>query len=430
MRTEVTSIETLCPSAYEFCRRSTVLFNQALYHARQAFFEYRDHQTGPCYLNKYDLHKTLAQSEPYQSLGSAKAAGLVLYDVASAMTSFKALNRMHKLQGTFKPGLTRYINRDIPRVTRFEQRCVDKRKLAQGELWLTGIGFVCKTSVPYKQIREVRVVPLSHNKVRTEVVRRLPTYISTVTNRVWGQGSAGLDLGVDNFCTLTTDVDGVRPLIVKGRALVSALARTSQQTAQAKSSLPKGTYSSNYIKQLWSQYLKYKTALLNNAVAHIRDWCRKHGITTIIVGQNKGWKTECNLGKVNNQKFVMLPHSEFVTKLTTGLAKYGVTVTTVEESYTSKTSLFDNELPVKHTAYAGKRVHRGLFKTGTGRLVNADVNAAAQILRKRKPNAFCIPDGYGGMVFAPSPTVLCNPSTVDMVTGTPRTQTHGLCFTS
>lgn len=35
-----------------------------------------------------------------------------------------------------------------------------------------------------------------------------------------------------------------------------------------------------------------------------------------------------------------------------------------------------------HEKYLGKRVHRGLFKSSTGKIINADVNGAIGIMRK------------------------------------------------
>ena len=65
-----------------------------------------------------------------------------------------------------------------------------------------------------------------------------------------------------------------------------------------------------------------------------------------------------------------------------------------EESYTSKASFLDlDDLPVygeKDTTkvFSGKRVKRGLYRTTKGTLINADVNGAANIMRKTLENAF------------------------------------------
>ncbi|MFM5982794.1 MAG: RNA-guided endonuclease TnpB family protein, partial [Sphaerospermopsis kisseleviana] len=42
----------------------------------------------------------------------------------------------------------------------------------------------------------------------------------------------------------------------------------------------------------------------------------------------------------------------------------------------------------KQSAYLGKRVKRGLFKSAKGILLNADCNGSANIIRKVFPNAF------------------------------------------
>jgi len=73
--------------------------------------------------------------------------------------------------------------------------------------------------------------------------------------------------------------------------------------------------------------------------------------------------------------------------------KYGIRLIITEESYTSKASFLDNdELPVygeaNHPAFSGKRIHRGLYKSKEGVLINADVNAACNILRKAVKTAF------------------------------------------
>jgi putative transposase len=53
-----------------------------------------------------------------------------------------------------------------------------------------------------------------------------------------------------------------------------------------------------------------------------------------------------------------------------------------EESYSSKCSFLDNESVEKHENYLGKRIKRGLFQTTKGKLINADINGSANILRK------------------------------------------------
>ena len=66
----------------------------------------------------------------------------------------------------------------------------------------------------------------------------------------------------------------------------------------------------------------------------------------------------------------------------------GIKVIETEESYTSKTSALDLEQPIKHETYEGKLLKRGLFRSGTGIVINADINGSLQIIRKKFPDAF------------------------------------------
>ena len=66
----------------------------------------------------------------------------------------------------------------------------------------------------------------------------------------------------------------------------------------------------------------------------------------------------------------------------------GIRYIEVNEDYTSGTSFLDNELPVKENYDYSRRIKRGLFKSKSGLLINSDVNAALQIMRKVFPNAF------------------------------------------
>ena len=70
-----------------------------------------------------------------------------------------------------------------------------------------------------------------------------------------------------------------------------------------------------------------------------------------------------------------------------------------EESYTSGTSFIDNELPIKENYNKSRRIHRGLFKSNNGKLINSDLNGAFQIIRKVFPNIKA--DGIVGLDLVP-----------------------------
>lgn len=97
---------------------------------------------------------------------------------------------------------------------------------------------------------------------------------------------------------------------------------------------------------------------------------------------NKGWKQNVNIGKKNNQKFTQIPFARLVSYLEYKCELAGIEIVIHEESYTSKCDFLAFEKIGKHENYLGKRKKRGLFQSSVGKLINADVNGALNIMRK------------------------------------------------
>ena len=129
-------------------------------------------------------------------------------------------------------------------------------------------------------------------------------------------------------------------------------------------------------------------------------------VGTLVIGKNDGWKQAIGLGKRTNQTFVFVPHARFVEMLRYKAELVGIHVVVSEESYTSKCSFLDLESVGKREVYAGKRIKRGLFRASDGRCINADINAAFNIMRKVVPDAFG--NGIEGVVVHPVRIALAN----------------------
>ena len=96
-------------------------------------------------------------------------------------------------------------------------------------------------------------------------------------------------------------------------------------------------------------------------------------------------------GKKINQQFTQIPFGALRRQLENLCSRYGMSYIEQEESYTSKASFLDlDEIPIYDAetpytgTFSGKRIKRGLYRSKSGRLINADVNGAANILRKSK----------------------------------------------
>ena len=100
------------------------------------------------------------------------------------------------------------------------------------------------------------------------------------------------------------------------------------------------------------------------------------------------------MGKHNNQNFVSVPFATLRSILKYLCERNGIVYIEREESYTSKASCIDMDyIPTygkndKNAKFSGSRISRGLYRSKDGIIVNADINAAGNILRKEFPDAF------------------------------------------
>ena len=168
-------------------------------------------------------------------------------------------------------------------------------------------------------------------------------------------------------------------------------------------------------QQYFSELLRRITIKRNNRVndclkktaRYIIKFCIDNDIGTLICGYNPDFKREIKLGKKKNQNFTQISFCALRKQLKYLCKRYRMQYVEQEESYTSKASfldlddipIFDAEKPYKGT-FSGKRIKRGLYQTKNGKLINADVNGAANILRKSKQN-FKIEELCAGLLASP-----------------------------
>lgn len=215
--------------------------------------------------------------------------------------------------------------------------------------------------------------------------------------------SCGIDLGIENIAALVSS--NRHCVLYKGGALKSANQWYNKQMADCRSLAMKG-HTADEAAKLGLLHTKKMQSLsrrrnqffhdtMHKIASDIVHFCLASGITTIVIGKNKNWKQKSNIGHVNNQNFVQIPLETLRWMITYKAESAGLIVVEQEESYTSKASLVDgDEIPVygKETknlvAFSGRRIKRGLYRTGSGQIINADLNGAGNILRKYIPDAF------------------------------------------
>lgn len=329
-------------------------------------------------------------------------------DYESFFSSIKEYN-VHPEKFKAKPKIPKYAPKDGRKIVIFSnQTCVIKNDKylkfpkTKDMLNIDKLGF--KGS-----LKEVRVVPRSGNYI-VEVVTQLrkdePQKSLELNNIV------SIDLGVDNFVTIVNNI-GLPPVLVKGNIIKSINQQYNKLRADYYSKLrmgmePKeGQFTSKKLQRITFKRNSQIKDYMHKVSRFVVNYCVANNIGTLVVGKNKSIKNEINIGGVNNQNFVLIPHALFIDILTYKCQEVGINIIITEESYTSKASFLDlDEIPVykqgdktKYT-FSGKRIHRGLYKSKNGILINADVNGAYNILRKVNPQVFA--EGVAGFVSTPA----------------------------
>ncbi|HJZ23055.1 MAG TPA: IS200/IS605 family accessory protein TnpB-related protein, partial [Candidatus Babeliales bacterium] len=139
----------------------------------------------------------------------------------------------------------------------------------------------------------------------------------------------------------------------------------------------------NTSKKIQSFLLK-REHKINTYFNQLVDWIfntYKHK-KKIIIGYNLNWKSGINMGSNMNKKFYQIPYCKLLNKIKQYSDKTDIEIVFTEESYTSKCDALSLEEVKKHDKYTGKRLWRGLFKSGTEKYINADLNGAINIMRK------------------------------------------------
>ena len=386
----IKSTEHRFPQIDELAFKSKNLYNAANYVIRQSFIY------GWNYVNYNEMNRLMKSHEAYKAL-PAKVSQQILMVLDKNWKSFFEAVKAYKADSskfTGCPKLPKYKDKIEGRnLLVYTIQAISSKQLKKGVIKLSGTDFLIKTKVNPNQICQVRVVPKCDSYVM-EVIYDEPE--STISN---ANSVASIDLGLDNLVALTSNQPGFIPLLVNGRPLKSINQFYNKRKARLQSQLKRNRQTTPRIQRLTRCRNQKVDNYLHHASRVIVDHLVAKQIGTLVIGKNAQWKTDIGLGKQTNQNFVSIPHSRLIELLEYKARLVGITVIVQEESYTSRASFVGlDPMPVygkteKEPVFTGKRIKRGLYKTSTGQLINSDVNAAYNILRKAIPNAFS--DGIG-----------------------------------
>ena len=376
----------LFPFLDDLCFKAKNLYNATLYRIRQEYFNTKQ------YLSYCSIQKEFQNNNnsDYKAIPSHLSQQIMRMVDQNFKSFFAALKVYSKCKTGFtgRPKIPGYLDKD----GRFSIYCafsngINKTSLKKGgKIKIIGTSVeLVKTKVNIDSMKQLRIIPKGACII-IEVIYGVPDVVQLQDNGRY----ASIDLGVDNLMTITTNIKNEQPIIYSGKNVKSINHYYNKRNAKLRSTLNRVNRGQKSSKRLKRLSLKRELKIedyFHKVSKDLVNYLASRRINTLIVGNNKGWKQNIKLSRRNNQNFVQIPFYKLIQKLEYKCKLKGIKLEVISEEYTSKCSFLDLESIGKHI-HRGRRIKRGLYRTNSGTLINADVNGSFNILRKCKPNAF------------------------------------------
>lgn len=371
----------------ELCHIAKNLANEAIYNVRQYYFSEGE-------FLKYEKNYTLLKNSPNYKALNSNMAQQILKEVDGSFKSFFGLIKLAKQDRyAFKDcKLPHYLPKDgyTTLVIGFVRLKGNKLMLPFSNSFKKTHKAVEITIPPIlldKKVKEIRIIP----KAKARFFEIQYIYEAECVQRNLNTDNAlALDLGINNLVTAVSS--NGRSFIIDGRKLKSINQWFNKENARLQSIKDKQHYGkkpTNRQKAIARDRTNKVNDYMNKAARKVINYCIANDIGALVVGYNETFQQSSHIGKRNNQNFVNIPYGQLRSKLEYLCKLNGVIFVKQEESYTSKSSFWDRDDIPTYDAdnpgeyqFSGNRVHRGQYKTASGKTINADVNGALNIMRK------------------------------------------------
>ena len=379
-----------CALLEYLCQQSGKLYNTGIYFARQTLFK-----TGKLLTGKFDLafEPSVSKSLLAQSMPSTPMQQ-TLMSVTEAFKSFKNLRDLHeKGQLHFRPKPPGYLQGSKLFKVAYPNSGGQRPTLINGQLRFS-LGLTVKrwfgvsefflsmpSNLDYSEVKEFTILPKNgafYLEMSYEVEKQ--------NHELDINQALSIDLGTADNLAACVDTLG-NSFLIDARDLKAKNQLWNKKVSTRKEGKPQG-YWDNWLDCVTRKRNHQMRDGINKAAKLIINHCLKYGIGTLVMGWNEGFKVDANLGNLNNQKFVQMPLGKLKSRVKQLCDLHGIRFIETEEAYTSKASFLDGdslpkygEKPMEWKA-SGNRIKRGLYRTADGFVVNADLNGAANILRK------------------------------------------------
>ena len=408
---------------WEFqCQQANSLFNCAIYYAKHKHYRWLEEQEAyttywrgdelragwkayKCSIKYPEIYKALKMSPHYKGM-AAQSAQQTLKTVGEAIASYNKLVGLYYQGKVDKPRFTRYRKKGGFAAVTFPKQALTYKeglfypsvsKESKPEL-LTQITLTPPDFIDPDWVKEVTIRPYYGQLWIDWVIDDGKEPVATNPYLDYSQ-AIGIDHGGDNWLTCVSTLGN--SFIIDGKKLKAMNQGYCRLVAKHKSGKSEKYWDSNLDRIQLKRNNQMRDAI-NKSARFIINRCLNDGIGNLVIGWNEEQKSRSNMGKKGNQQFVVIPTKRLIERLKQLAFEYGINLLITEESYTSKASFLDGDSLPKHGAKpvrvasalpkgwepSGKRVRRGLYRTASGKLINADSNGAANILRKVTTQSF------------------------------------------
>jgi putative transposase len=194
----------------------------------------------------------------------------------------------------------------------------------------------------------------------------------------------GIDFGYNNLATCA--VSNGNNILIDGLKLKSLNQYYHKRTSSLASKRPNQKVLTRKMICLMEKRNNQMTYAINKAAKLIIEHAIKSEVGKIIIGYNEGFK-DILLNDQYNQWSKSIPLAGLRDRIIFLAAYEEIETLVINEAYTSKASYIDKDELRYQESFSGRRIKRGLYISKDKVMINADLNAALNILRKGKPEA-------------------------------------------
>ncbi|HSF76783.1 MAG TPA: transposase [Microcoleus sp.] len=284
---------------------------------------------------------------------------------------------------SFLPSIPQYKHKICTRnLFSSDNQSIEKRGINpnQGLLHLSQSDIIISTKS--QDVIKVRVVPATALYF-FEVANQKPVTLVDLNYHL----RAGIDLGIDRFVALASNKPTLTPTIYDKKHLKSINQRFNQRRAFLLSKIDQVKSTTRQIQQITFNrnerleiYLHHTSSLI---VKRLGD---EKIIIQLIIGTKVRNKQNIKLQK-DHHTFGVIPHTQLIKFIVYQTELVGIKVIVIQAYYRNKCRFGDLEHGGKQKSYQGKIGKRGWFRSGNESRINADVNAALNMIRKVNVNS-------------------------------------------